>query len=103
VQVGVRFKASRSLSDFQKKVEVFFNRVKDQTYSAARQNTPKDTGFARSQWKQSKTANRFEVSNKTPYIGKLERGHSKQAKRGITKPTVRKVAGYMNNTRRITR
>jgi hypothetical protein len=103
VQVSVRFKASRSLSDFQKSVDALFNKVKDQTLLAARQNTPKDTGFARSQWKQSKTANRFEVSNKTPYIGALERGHSKQAKRGITKPTIKKVKGYINNTRRITR
>ena len=103
MQVRVKFGQTRSFEKFTKQFENFFDSVRDQTIKTARANTPIRSGFARSQWTKQDKSNGFEVKNKTPYIGMLDRGRSKQAKQGLSKPTARKVAGYIKNTRRISR
>tara|TARA_R100000234_G_scaffold99949_1_gene68692 strand:- start:289 stop:591 length:303 start_codon:yes stop_codon:yes gene_type:complete len=89
------------LSDLKKEIDSFIRDLSNQTIRVARQNTPIDTGRARKGWSKSNTRSGFEVENSVPYIGFLEKGHSKQAPKGILKPTVRKVTG--NIQRRITR
>jgi len=39
------------------------------------------------------------VKNDTDYIQFLDKGHSRQAPQGITKPTVRKMTGYIKSRR----
>tara|TARA_R100000231_G_scaffold28505_1_gene25303 strand:+ start:10206 stop:10508 length:303 start_codon:yes stop_codon:yes gene_type:complete len=89
------------LSDLKKEIDSFIKDLSKQTIRVARQNTPIDTGRARKGWTRSNSRQGFEVENSVPYIGFLEKGISKQAPKGILKPTVRKVTG--NIQRRITR
>jgi len=60
---------------------------------AARANTPVKTGYARSKWSKTVSEKNFEVSNKVPYIQRLEAGASKQAPRGIIGPTLEQIKG----------
>lgn len=73
------------------------NRVTQALYEEAVKATPKDKGKARRGWHIRKGTNPTEstaiqketkIVNRTPYIGRLEKGHSKQAPRGILKPTL---------------
>ena len=89
------------VSQMKREIDALISDIASQTKRVAQQNTPIDTGRARKGWKKSRTRQGFEVENSVPYIGFLEKGHSKQAPRGILKPTVRKVTG--NIQRRITR
>ena len=89
------------VSQMKREIDSLISDIASQTKKIAQQNTPIDTGRARKGWKTSRTTRGFEVENSVPYIGFLEKGHSKQAPKGILKPTVRKVTG--NIQRRITR
>ncbi len=89
------------VSQIKREINSLISDIASQTKQIAQQNTPIDTGRARKGWKTSRTRQGFEVENSVPYIGFLEKGHSKQAPRGILKPTVRKVTG--NIKRRLTR
>lgn len=84
-----------------REIDALISDIASQTKRVAQQNTPIDTGRARKGWTTSRTRRGFEIENSVPYIGFLEKGISKQAPKGILKPTVRKVAG--NIQRRITR
>lgn len=98
--IGIRFKSSRSIKDLSTQVKGLINDIKEQTYQTARSLTPVDTGYAKSQWKKRDQAKGFKVTNATPYIPFLDEGWSKQAPKGITKPTVRKMAGYIKTKSR---
>tara|TARA_S200002703_G_scaffold118414_1_gene104068 strand:+ start:671 stop:985 length:315 start_codon:yes stop_codon:yes gene_type:complete len=91
------------------KIEDGINRLVEdigkQTLRNAKANTPIRSGNARRNWSQTDSPGLFEVSNSVPYIEQLERGRSRQAPRGIIKPTVKKAfTGFTNISRkRITR
>ena len=67
------------------------DRVSADVLTVARANTPIRLGKARAGWKRRKTRDGFTVSNRVVYIDKLEQGSSKQAPRGILKPTVEEI------------
>lgn len=67
--------------------------VADQVESTAKSKTPVKTGFTRSKWNKQVTAKDFEVSNRVPWIERLEAGSSKQAPRGIIGPTLAALKG----------
>lgn len=75
------------------KVKDLVRRLATETEIAARQNTPKKTGRARNAWKKTVTDRDFAVTNRVPYIERLEAGASKQAPRGIIGPTLTQVKG----------
>jgi len=54
-----------------------------------KKRTPIKQGRARRGWRVERRGTNTHVVNRTPYIGTLERGRSKQAPRGILKPTLR--------------
>lgn len=68
-------------------------RLATETEIAARQNTPIKTGRARKAWRKTVTDRDFAVTNRVPYIDRLEAGASKQAPRGIIGPTLTQVKG----------
>lgn len=76
-----------------------------QTLRSAKANTPIKSGRARRGWTSEQGPGLFEVQNSVPYIEQLEKGRSKQAPRGIIKPTVKKAfTGFTNiGRKRITR
>ena len=53
-----------------------------------KKRTPIKQGRARRGWRIERQGTNTHVVNRTPYIGTLERGRSKQAPRGILKPTL---------------
>lgn len=72
-----------------KETEALLNSTAAIYAEEARKNTPKRSGNARRNWKQTSDARGFEVENRVPYIERLEAGSSKQAPRGIIRPTLR--------------
>jgi len=54
-------------------------------------NTPKRTGNARKNWNTRLGKRDFELSNRVPYIERLDNGWSKQAPQGITKPSIKEI------------
>ena len=57
----------------------------------AKKITPIKQGRARRGWKIERRGTNTAVVNRTPYIGTLERGRSKQAPDGILSPTIRSL------------
>ena len=57
----------------------------------AKKSTPIRQGRARKGWRVERQGTNTRVVNRVPYIGTLERGRSKQAPRGILRPTVQKI------------
>lgn len=98
--ISIRFQSSRNIKDLRSQIQGLIKDVKEQTYQTARSLTPVDTGYAKSQWKKQDQARGFKVFNATPYIPFLDEGSSKQAPKGITRPTVRKMAGYIKTKSR---
>lgn len=72
-----------------------FNQIKDLT-PVAKVNG----GRAKRGWRISGSKNSYTVSNKVPYIGRLDEGYSKQAPEGMTRPALREVLQRQRRTRR---
>tara|TARA_R100000329_G_C7556269_1_gene196628 strand:- start:143 stop:448 length:306 start_codon:yes stop_codon:yes gene_type:complete len=87
---------------FEREFQKLIKDVGDETIRIAKEQTPIRSGRARNNWTKQTTRQGFEVENTVPYIGVLDKGSSRQAPRGITKPTVRKVTGFIR-TRRLSR
>lgn len=100
-----RLAGKLNIRDFEDSINKVVADIGKDTLRQAKANTPIRSGNARRNWKKSDSPGLFEVSNSVPYIEQLEKGRSKQAPRGIIKPTVKKaVTGFTNISRkRITR
>ena len=102
--LNIRVKSSFDADKLSRHVKNLLDDFKTKTYNTARSLTPVRNGFAKRQWKQKSTSKGFKVTNETPYIPFLDQGSSRQAPKGISKPTVRILTGYVKNkTRRIKR
>lgn len=66
-----------------------------------KENTPVDSGYARSQWDIVKKEDNVEITNNAPYIDMLDNGHSGQAPNGIVKPALnnlkKRFKGYFKD------
>jgi len=100
--ISVSFKSKFNARDLVKQVDKILDQAKNKTFQTARSHTPVRSGYAKSQWVEKDTRKGFSVSNSVDYIQHLDRGSSRQAPRGITKPTVKKVTGFIR-TRRLKR
>ena len=76
-----------------KTLQMTLQQVADVVETTAMRNTPVKTGYTRSRWAQKVTQSDFEVSNRVPWIEKLEAGASRQAPKGIIGPTLNQVKG----------
>ena len=98
-----RLAGNLDIRKLERSVDQLIQDVSKETQKTAKANTPIRRGRARKGWTNtSKGPGLFEVQNSVPYIEQLEKGRSKQAPRGITKPTVRTITGDIKN-RRLTR
>lgn len=71
-------------------LEVFVERTANALLTNVRKHTPKRSGLAKSSWRKTKqTDKQYLVANKQPYMGKLDRGYSKQSPNGFYQPAVR--------------
>jgi len=75
----------------EKKIAKVKTEMVDTILLEAKKNTPIKQGRARRAWKIERQGTNTAVVNRTPYIGQLERGRSKQAPKGILRPTVRGI------------
>lgn len=101
--IGIKFKPKFNVKELERSIDRLFKDARQQTYNTARSLTPVRSGYAKSQWKQQDTKSGFKVSNKVDYMPYLDAGISRQAPKGISKPTARKVAGKFKNRRNIIR
>jgi len=93
--ISVSFKSRFNARDLVKQVDKILDQAKNRTFHTARSHTPVRSGYAKSQWRRSDTASGYKVSNRVEYMPFLEAGRSRQAPRGIVKPTVKKVTGFI--------
>ncbi len=75
----------------QKTVEATVSNTAEVFETAAKRYTPKRSGNARRNWQRQSNDTGFAVENRVPYIERLEAGSSKQAPRGIVRPTLRET------------
>ena len=83
----------------ERSVERMLSEIQQQTFKTARSLTPVRSGYAKSQWKQGKARSGFKVSNNVEYMPFLDAGISNQAPKGITKPTVKTMTGFIKSRR----
>ena len=96
----VRLAGKLDTRDLVKQVDQLIDDVSQRTLKTAKANTPIRSGRARRSWTiDSSGPGSFEVQNSVPYIEQLEKGRSRQAPRGIVKPTVRTITGQIKNRR----
>ena len=76
-----------------KELSITVKQLADEVLVDARANTPIRSGNARRNWNKKVTDKTFEVSNRVPYIERLEAGASKQAPNGIIGPTLSQIKG----------
>lgn len=96
---GARYKSNFDSKQLMRSVDRMLDEIKNKTFNTAREQTPVRSGYAKSQWVEKDTRQGFSVSNSVDYIKHLDRGTSRQAPRGITKPTVRKITGFVKSRR----
>ncbi len=80
-------------SNLKRELNQFLTDLGNTTLQEARAKTPVKTGNARSKWTKTDTKTAFEVTNRVPYIERLEAGASRQAPKGIIGPTLTAIKG----------
>ena len=81
------------IKEIRKSVDTLVDDTAKRLETTARAKTPIKTGNARKNWNNNKTRKGFDVENRVPYIERLEKGHSRQAPRGIVGPTLKSYKG----------
>ena len=76
-----------------KTLQMTISQVADETIKVAQSKTPVKTGYTKRQWNKTVSKTDFEVSNRVPWIERLEAGASKQAPKGIIGPTLSTLKG----------
>lgn len=61
-------------------------------YNGVKSRTPVRSGAAKRAWTYRKSAVGYTVSNNKPYIGPLDKGSSRQAPQGMTRPTIQEIS-----------
>ena len=79
------------LTSVEKSIKGVSTKLTNALLKEVRKNTPIRQGRARKGWRVERQGTNTKVVNRVPYIGTLERGRSKQAPRGILRPTVQKI------------
>ena len=82
---------SAMTKDFEEEALILFEKAVIQAYLDLREATPVDTGRAKDGWKRTRPLSVDDVAyitNKVPYIGVLNDGHSKQAPQYFVEQTL---------------
>lgn len=93
----------RAMTDLSKELDQMVRSVSLQIFNQVKDLTPMakvNGGRAKRGWKVSGSNKSYNISNKVPYIGRLDEGYSKQAPEGMTRPALREV---LQRQRRIKR
>ena len=93
----------KATTDLSKELDQIVRSVSLQIFKTIKDLTPMakvNGGRAKRGWKVSGSSKSYNISNKVPYIGRLDEGYSKQAPEGMTRPALREV---LQRQRRIKR
>ena len=97
----VTFNTTKATADLKNSIDQTVRSVAKTFFDEVKKRTPVRSGLAKRSWKFNKSSNRkFVVHNKQPYIGRLDRGYSKQAPEGMTRPALSEVIAKHRNIRR---
>lgn len=83
--------AGNDIARAKKNLENYLRDAATMAEQVVKSNTPIRSGNARNNWKKSTTNKDFTLSNRVPYIDKLDAGSSRQAPNGITKPSINQI------------
>ena len=89
--IRIRVSKSRGSKKLDKYIKDIIDDITDDMYDELKAETPVDTGFARGSWfkRFGRKVNRVETT--APYSEALDKGHSSQAKDGMTKPAIETI------------
>ena len=82
---------AKTMKSLQRDRDSLLATLADNVLRVIKRNTPIDKGRARRGWRKSKISKDFSIINRVPYIGALEKGRSKQAPKGIVRPSIEQV------------
>lgn len=80
---------TKAMRGMEREIADYLNDAAEVYYQEVRKVTPVKSGNAKRNWSKSSSKDSFVVENRVPYIERLEEGWSKQAPRGMTRPTLR--------------
>lgn len=89
MEISITFDANALKKD----LATFVKDLAEDVYQDAKANTPIRTGNARRNWTKKVTDTSAVIQNKVPYIERLEAGASRQAPKGIIRPTLTQIKG----------
>lgn len=87
----------RDMVKFQKKLDRAIENTFEETYEFFKNTTPKRKGNARRNTKINEKHDGVVIEGNYPYAGKLDAGYSKQAPKGMTKPSLNKMRKVLKN------
>jgi|15BtaG_2_1085339.scaffolds.fasta_scaffold00289_14 hypothetical protein len=91
ITAGIQINAKQMLSTINRAGDKKVNQIMTYGQKMAKRYTPVDTGRAQRGWEIKGKGMQSVLSNTVPYIGPLNRGHSKQARKGILRPTIKSI------------
>jgi len=79
----------RDLRQLQKEINHAVDESTEDTYEFYKKATPSDGGNARRNTKYKEFTNKAEIRGDYPYAKRLDEGYSRQAPRGMSKPSLK--------------
>ena len=86
------FNAVRGNQTLGRNFEVFMDRTANTLLVNLRKYTPKRSGLAAKSWRKTKSVGKtYNLSNRQPYVPRLDKGYSKKAPNGFFTPASRET------------
>jgi hypothetical protein len=82
---------TQAVNDVKRNLAAYTAQVAQTFYEEVKRATPIDKGKARRGWKIQRSNQQWRVNNRVPYIDVLEKGHSKQAPKGMIEPAIQQT------------
>jgi hypothetical protein len=99
ISLNVSFNSKKVIAELSNDVDQMVRQISQDLFDTIKQLTPVgETGRAKNSWRLRKERKySYKISNRVPYIERLDEGYSKQALRGMTRPATQEV---LNRARR---
>ena len=92
-KVSISPNTVQATADFDRILNQTVRAIAKDLFKTVKKFTPKQSGRARSNWRLKKKSNtRYNLTNKVPYIKRLDEGYSKQSPNGFYRPAVGEVS-----------
>lgn len=91
--------SKETVAELENKIDRFLTAAAVELRSQLVPRTPIDKGRARAGWKERNSLKGYDIENRVPYIGALEKGRSKQAPNGFVDQSVSATVAEMKRKR----